>query len=166
MISNGCIIEGNVTHSSLATGVTVEAGSRIKDSVLLPNVKIGKNCKIGPFAHLRGDVVLEDYVKMVHELITDLKLKNIYLIGHSSGGKISIIPFDEIYNLIMEGDKYLRVKTYGFVEVPGPDIFSILKSFIQCYEFICKNRFWSHTANFYSVNILKIISVCFPNSFV
>lgn len=34
---------------------------------------------------------LEDYVKMVHELITNLKLKNIYLIGHSFGGKISII---------------------------------------------------------------------------
>ena len=46
MISNGCIVEGSVTHSSLASGVTVETGSKIKDSVLLPNVKIGKNCKI------------------------------------------------------------------------------------------------------------------------
>ncbi len=39
------------------------------------------------------------------------------------------ISFDEIYNLIIEGDKYLRVKNYGFVEVPGQDIFSLLKSF-------------------------------------
>ena len=46
MISNGCIVEGSVTHSSLASGVTVEAGSKIKDSVLLPNVTIGKKCKI------------------------------------------------------------------------------------------------------------------------
>ena len=40
-----------------------------------------------------------------------------------------LISFDEIYNLIIEGDKYLRVKNYGFVEVPGADIFSLLKSF-------------------------------------
>ena len=40
-----------------------------------------------------------------------------------------IVPFDEIYNLIMDGDKYFRVKSQGFVEVPGADIMSILKSF-------------------------------------
>ena len=40
------------------------------DTVIYPSCyitgknKIGKNCKIGPFAHLRGDVVLEDYVKI------------------------------------------------------------------------------------------------------
>ena len=46
MVSNGCIVEGSVTHSSLASGVTIDSGSKIKDSVLLPNVTIGKNCKI------------------------------------------------------------------------------------------------------------------------
>ncbi len=46
MISNGCVVEGSVTHSSLASAVVVESGSKIKDSVLLPNVHIGKNCKI------------------------------------------------------------------------------------------------------------------------
>ncbi len=40
-----------------------------------------------------------------------------------------IITFEDIYDLIVEGDKYLRVKNYGFVEVPGTDIFSLLKSF-------------------------------------
>ena len=39
------------------------------------------------------------------------------------------ITFEEIYDLIIEGDKYLRVKNNGFVEVPGQDIFSMLKSF-------------------------------------
>ena len=46
IVSNGCIVEGSVMHSSLASGVEVEAGSKIKDSVLLPEVHIGKNCKI------------------------------------------------------------------------------------------------------------------------
>ncbi len=41
-----------------------------QDTVIYPMTyiegknKIGKNCKIGPFAHLRGDVVLEDFVKV------------------------------------------------------------------------------------------------------
>lgn len=40
------------------------------DTVIYPSCyitgknKIGRNCKIGPFAHLRGDVVLEDNVKI------------------------------------------------------------------------------------------------------
>ncbi len=40
------------------------------DTVIYPSCyitgknKIGKNCKIGPFAHLRGDVILEDNVKI------------------------------------------------------------------------------------------------------
>ncbi len=46
IVSNGCIVEGSVLHSSLASGVEVEVGSKIKDSVLLPEVHIGKNCKI------------------------------------------------------------------------------------------------------------------------
>ena len=46
IVSNGCIVEGSVMHSSLASGVEVEVGSKIKDSVLLPEVHIGKNCKI------------------------------------------------------------------------------------------------------------------------
>lgn len=46
MVSNGCVVEGAVTHSSLATGVFIGEGTKIKDSVLLPDVKVGKNCKI------------------------------------------------------------------------------------------------------------------------
>ena len=40
------------------------------DTIIYPSTyiegrnKIGKHCKIGPFAHLRGGVVLEDYVKI------------------------------------------------------------------------------------------------------
>ncbi len=46
-------------------------------------------------------------------------------------GKVGeeIISFDDIYNLIIEGDKYYRVKSHGFVEVPGQDVLSVLKSF-------------------------------------
>ena len=34
---------------------------------------------------------LDDYVEMIHSLLQELKVKDINLIGHSFGGKISII---------------------------------------------------------------------------
>lgn len=40
------------------------------DTIIYPSCyingknKIGKHCKIGPFAHIRGDVILEDFVKI------------------------------------------------------------------------------------------------------
>ena len=47
MVSGGCIISGaSVQKSLLFSGVRVEAYSKIKDSVILPNVDIGKNCRI------------------------------------------------------------------------------------------------------------------------
>lgn len=51
------------------------------DTVILPSVviegknKIGKNCKIGPFAHLRGDCVIEDFVKIGN--FVELKKTNV-----------------------------------------------------------------------------------------
>ena len=47
MVSGGCIISGaHVCHSLLFSHVTVEDYSTIDSSVILPDVKIGKNCKI------------------------------------------------------------------------------------------------------------------------
>ena len=63
-LDNGItIIDPNSTWISPDTEIDA-------DTVIYPSCyitgknKIGKNCKIGPFAHLRGDVVLEDYVKI------------------------------------------------------------------------------------------------------
>lgn len=46
-------------------------------------------------------------------------------------GKVGddVIPFDDVYNLITEGNKYIRIKNDGFAEVPAMDIYSLLKSF-------------------------------------
>lgn len=47
MVSGGCIISGAyVNHSLLFSSVTVEPYSTIEDSIILPDVQIGKNCKI------------------------------------------------------------------------------------------------------------------------
>lgn len=44
LVGNGTIINGTAVGSVLFDGVTVGDGSRITDSLLLPGVKVGKNC--------------------------------------------------------------------------------------------------------------------------
>lgn len=47
MISAGCIVSGSkVTHSLLSNNVRINSFSTINDSVLLPNVVVGRNCRI------------------------------------------------------------------------------------------------------------------------
>jgi glucose-1-phosphate adenylyltransferase len=43
LINEGCVVFGDVDHSVLFYGVHVDAGSRIKDSVIMPNVQIGRD---------------------------------------------------------------------------------------------------------------------------
>lgn len=47
MVSGGCIISGaHVRHSLLFSNVSIDDYTRIDSSVVLPDVFIGKNCKI------------------------------------------------------------------------------------------------------------------------
>ncbi|MCI0506782.1 MAG: glucose-1-phosphate adenylyltransferase [Gammaproteobacteria bacterium] len=47
MVSGGCIISGAIVrHSLLFSNVHVNAYSKVEDSVILPNVEIGRHCKI------------------------------------------------------------------------------------------------------------------------
>jgi glucose-1-phosphate adenylyltransferase len=47
MVSGGCIISGaTVRHSLLFSNVVVNSYSKVEDSVVLPDVEIGSNCKI------------------------------------------------------------------------------------------------------------------------
>ena len=63
MVSGGCIISGAyVNHSLLFSSVTIEPYSTIEDSVILPNVQIGKNCKIKNTILDKGCIISEDSV--------------------------------------------------------------------------------------------------------
>ena len=47
LVSSGCVVSGaSVIRSLLFTGVTVERGSIIEDSVLLPEVRVGRDVRI------------------------------------------------------------------------------------------------------------------------
>ncbi len=47
MVSGGCIISGALVHHSLLfSNVRVEEQTRVENSVVLPDVRIGRNCRI------------------------------------------------------------------------------------------------------------------------
>ena len=63
MIAGGCIISGaKVLHSLLSNNVTVAEGSEITDSVILPEVRIGRNCRISRAVVDKGTIVHDNTV--------------------------------------------------------------------------------------------------------
>ncbi|MEH7106287.1 MULTISPECIES: glucose-1-phosphate adenylyltransferase [Bacillaceae] len=46
LINEGCTIEGDIYHSVLFQGVEVEKGTKIIESVIMPDAVVGKNCFI------------------------------------------------------------------------------------------------------------------------
>lgn len=46
LVNEGCIIEGDIEKSVIFQGVTVEKGTSVKHSVIMPDAVIGKNCFI------------------------------------------------------------------------------------------------------------------------
>lgn len=60
MISNGCLIEGDVENSVIGRGVKIGKGAVVKNCVVLSYAQIGKN------VHVEGQVV-DKWSKIVHE---------------------------------------------------------------------------------------------------
>ena len=59
LVADGCRVLGNVEHSVLSHGVSVGSKSTIKDSVIMPNAKIGKNVVIEK-AMIGEGAIIED----------------------------------------------------------------------------------------------------------
>ncbi len=58
MVSGGCVISGAVVRRSLVfSSVHIEASSVVEDSVVLPNVEIGRNCRIKKAVMDKGCVI-------------------------------------------------------------------------------------------------------------
>ncbi|MDQ7093718.1 glucose-1-phosphate adenylyltransferase [Desulfosporosinus sp. PR] len=90
LISNGCVVLGEVSHSILAPGVVVEGGATVKNSILLPHARIGSHstvnktivgenakimssCLVGletdSAAHQAGITVIEDHYVLGEGLV-------------------------------------------------------------------------------------------------
>ena len=46
LVCNGCVICGSLDHSIIASGASVHDGCVVKDSIVLPNADVGKNCRL------------------------------------------------------------------------------------------------------------------------
>lgn len=63
MVSGGCIISGStVRHSVLFSNVEVHSYSLVEDSVLLPDVNVGRNCRLKKVVVDKGCVIPEGTV--------------------------------------------------------------------------------------------------------
>ena len=59
LVADGCKVLGKIENSVLSHGVSVGSDSIIKDSVIMPNVKIGKNVIIEK-AMIGEGAIIED----------------------------------------------------------------------------------------------------------
>lgn len=58
MVSGGCIISGaKIRHALLFNNVTVDEGSNVENSVVLPEVRIGKQCRINNAVIDKGAII-------------------------------------------------------------------------------------------------------------
>jgi glucose-1-phosphate adenylyltransferase len=56
VVADGCLINGEVVHSTIAYEVTIESKAKVVDSVILPRAKIGHG------AYLKNVIVSKDLV--------------------------------------------------------------------------------------------------------
>ncbi len=75
IVSNGCVVDGTAENSIIGLGAIIEEGAVVKDSILLPNSRVAKGCR------LERTILNED-----------VALKEGSVIG--SGSEISVIGAD------------------------------------------------------------------------
>ena len=68
LISHACRIYGTVLHSVLSSGVNVEKGAEIADSIILPNATIEKNVKLKKVIVDAGVTVSKEKMKRIEEI--------------------------------------------------------------------------------------------------
>jgi len=73
VIADGCLINGEIIHSTIAYEVIVEAGSRLINCVILPNATIGFSCILSNVIVNNGVIIPDNYRSEPEEitLITD-----------------------------------------------------------------------------------------------
>ena len=87
MVSGGCIISGaTVRHSLLFSNVRIHAGAAVQDCVVLPDVEIGRNCRL-------TKVVVDRYCHIPDGMVIgedpEEDAKRFYV---SQGGVVLVIP--------------------------------------------------------------------------
>ena len=69
LISDGCIIKGDINHSVLSSGIVVEESACIKDSIIFPNVIIKDNVIIEK-AFVLENLIIKENTKLIFDTPT------------------------------------------------------------------------------------------------
>lgn len=80
IIADGCLINGEIIHSTIAYETTVEAGSKLINCVVLPNVTIGYRSYLSNVIINKG-VIIPDNYRCEAETITLLTEDNLLEVG-------------------------------------------------------------------------------------
>lgn len=92
IVSEGSELYGNVYASVLGYGVEIGKGSTVSNSVIMSNVKIGRNCHIEK-AIIADDVVIGDNVRIGEgEEVPNEVRADIYKDGLATIGERTVIP--------------------------------------------------------------------------
>jgi len=87
MVSGGCVISGSqVKHSLLFSNVRVNSYSSVQDSILLPQVNIGRHCRITKAIIEKGCDIPEGTI------IGEDKVEDARRFHVSQGGVVLVTP--------------------------------------------------------------------------
>jgi glucose-1-phosphate adenylyltransferase len=87
LISDGCLIYGQVHHSVLSSKVVVKRGASVKDSVVFSNVIIGENANVKNAILMDGSVVLAN-TDLVFEEVTVIDNEYLWKLGEKHGKSV------------------------------------------------------------------------------
>jgi len=88
MVSGGCIISGSeIKHSLLFSNVRVYEHSTLQDSVVLPNVRVGRNCRLNKVVLDKGCVIPDGTV--IGEDHEEDRKRGLFI---SEGGVVLVTP--------------------------------------------------------------------------
>jgi glucose-1-phosphate adenylyltransferase len=93
LLSAGCRVDGHIEHSIISPGVHVAEGALVKDSIVMNNTQIGRNCFID-HAVLDKEILIESdaYVGFGDEYPVNRASPAVLNTGITIIGKRSVIP--------------------------------------------------------------------------
>ena len=92
IIGEGSDIHGEIYNSVIGCGVTIEEGTVVRDSIIMNETHIGKNCELNK-AIIAENVDIKDNVKLgIGEEVPNETDPHIYCDGMVTVGEKSVIP--------------------------------------------------------------------------
>lgn len=92
IVTEGSTVLGHVEHSVIFAGTYIGKGAEIKDSIIMPNVKIGDNTKLNNVIVAEGAVIGSDCEIGFGELVPNEYEPDIYCSGITVIGENVVVP--------------------------------------------------------------------------